>query len=679
MIFNSSVKSLILFLTLLFLSALLSGQEDSLVCNGDLIVLHNARFFKLHPDHAAGTFSRDLFISDTEPFTTYDAIAYRYTDHSIYGVDYSSYPLRRLFRINEYKEFEILDTLYDNSDYNLAAGAITADHRYLVLVRHINSQLGPANPDTLTDGRDQPRFIDIIDLESPTYEMTTVETETTGANAGVRLADIAIHPLTNICYGFDNYTSRLITIDPFTGLIDNSSFPPLTFPNESTIGALMFTPFGELIGHYRWFDGETYIQFDLNTGQISEFLFLDSPPSAITYVDGCSCPYTIKMEQTVSDSIAYECGNLEFTTKIAYWLEGVQNGIVFESQYPAGIIIEEVIHNPYSGNVSGIGTSTLSIEDFDGPKGVDSIVVRVSIPDGFPPGIYTSQPVLSGLNLQAANDGRSQILSDYPITVDTPDPTPFQVLSFDDIQINDSYGICPGETIELRPLLGNTDGLQFEWFDGTTETIKSVDTPGDYPLTISNSCGIILSTLVVTDGSVLFELEDEIEVLDGEEIMLTPQVSSAYPVQSYSWELSGDVLLSCTDCLNPIASSLAETTIITGTVTNELGCTANDKIILKPTRPFFAPNAFSPNRDGVNDVFYLQTSVPTPYKYMHVFDRWGALVFSKDNGTTNQASDGWNGLINNKPATMGTYVWQIELAPYGDSPTLLSGDILLLR
>lgn len=44
----------------------------------------------------------------------------------------------------------------------------------------------------------------------------------------------------------------------------------------------------------------------------------------------------------------------------------------------------------------------------------------------------------------------------------------------------------------------------------------------------------------------------------------------------------------------------------------------------------FIPDVFSPNHDGVNDIFYVQTNTEvTAIKLMRIYDRWGNLVFEK--------------------------------------------------
>ncbi len=89
---------------------------------------------------------------------------------------------------------------------------------------------------------------------------------------------------------------------------------------------------------------------------------------------------------------------------------------------------------------------------------------------------------------------------------------------------------------------------------------------------------------------------------------------------------------------------------------SDLGCldTAKKTITVQPEMTFWAPTAFSPNGDGVNDVFYVYGyGVDTATFHLTIFDRWGESIFETDN-----FFKGWNGIVNgNKPANTGVYVW----------------------
>ena len=72
----------------------------------------------------------------------------------------------------------------------------------------------------------------------------------------------------------------------------------------------------------------------------------------------------------------------------------------------------------------------------------------------------------------------------------------------------------------------------------------------------------------------------------------------------------------------------------------------------------FVPTAFTPDNDGINDIFIPVSSSINPNKYqLIIYDRGGNIVFE-----TTSLTEGWNGSLKNNfnnlcPA--GTYIWRI--------------------
>ncbi len=90
--------------------------------------------------------------------------------------------------------------------------------------------------------------------------------------------------------------------------------------------------------------------------------------------------------------------------------------------------------------------------------------------------------------------------------------------------------------------------------------------------------------------------------------------------------------------------------------------------------PYYIPNAFTPNNDGVNDVFRIYGL----YKYksfsLNVYNRWGELLFN-----TNDSKIGWNGLFMGELVPTGNYLYTIEFENLEGSKTIENGTILLIR
>ncbi|NET39418.1 MAG: gliding motility-associated C-terminal domain-containing protein, partial [Cyanothece sp. SIO1E1] len=95
---------------------------------------------------------------------------------------------------------------------------------------------------------------------------------------------------------------------------------------------------------------------------------------------------------------------------------------------------------------------------------------------------------------------------------------------------------------------------------------------------------------------------------------------------------------------------------------------------------YFAPNAFSPNGDGIND--RLEFFFKSDYEYtgeLNIFDRWGNLVYTAQNVNFNNPID-WDGTYRGKALNSGVLVWVFRYISAKDNKTrMLSGDITLIR
>ena len=85
------------------------------------------------------------------------------------------------------------------------------------------------------------------------------------------------------------------------------------------------------------------------------------------------------------------------------------------------------------------------------------------------------------------------------------------------------------------------------------------------------------------------------------------------------------------------------------------------------------PNAFSPDGDGLNDIFNFESRYIMAVN-MKIYNRWGELVYQ----TTN-VDQGWDGTVNGKQAPMGAYIHHTELTDDMGITFVKSGEIILIR
>jgi len=94
----------------------------------------------------------------------------------------------------------------------------------------------------------------------------------------------------------------------------------------------------------------------------------------------------------------------------------------------------------------------------------------------------------------------------------------------------------------------------------------------------------------------------------------------------------------------------------------------------------FIPNVFSPNQDGINDIFYLQANPEvTAINTMRIFDRWGNVVFEKFNFKPDDPSQGWNGYFEGKLMNPDVFTYWVEYRTKYDMVENAAGDVTLVR
>jgi gliding motility-associated-like protein len=143
----------------------------------------------------------------------------------------------------------------------------------------------------------------------------------------------------------------------------------------------------------------------------------------------------------------------------------------------------------------------------------------------------------------------------------------------------------------------------------------------------------------------------------------------------YTWT-PNDGSLDNPNINNPIATPTVTTTYTVFGM-DKYGCrdTAQITITVDSTMSEHIPTGFTPNGDGLNDVFRFNGGKHQKLVEMRVYNRWGEQVFY-----SNTREVGWDGTYKGVPADMGVYYYQIILARPGyPDNTVLKGEITLIR
>jgi len=289
------------------------------------------------------------------------------------------------------------------------------------------------------------------------------------------------------------------------------------------------------------------------------------------------------------------------------------------------------------------------------------------------------------------------------------------ILGIDPVQSLVQETICPGDTLIINGatvtgdtlmqfLLVGENGcdslviLEVELLESPVRSLTLEACPGSFAIynsvqilpgttqvfyvpDVAGACDSIISVTVTPSSAPILQLPATDTLEAGNAIQLTPFVFGNGPF-FWQWEpASPPGLLSCYDCPDPVASP-SVTTLFSVTVTDVNGCEGMDSIalIVLPCKEPYIPNAFTPNGDGVNERFYLLSSeCLIRVRYLRVFDRWGELVFERNDFPTNVPALGWDGRFRGKELTSNVFVWVAEIEFPDGAVLLKKGDVTLLR
>lgn len=112
-------------------------------------------------------------------------------------------------------------------------------------------------------------------------------------------------------------------------------------------------------------------------------------------------------------------------------------------------------------------------------------------------------------------------------------------------------------------------------------------------------------------------------------------------------------------------------------VTGSNGCVGSDTINIYPKQcltGFYAPSAFTPNNDGLNDIFRPIIGGNITEYYFSIYNRFGQRIFE-----TKIFSEGWNGTLKGIQQNPGSFVWQCNYRLNNQQAVLKKGSIVLLR
>jgi len=312
-------------------------------------------------------------------------------------------------------------------------------------------------------------------------------------------------------------------------------------------------------------------------------------------------------------------------------------------------------------------------------SGCDSVIITtLSVTPMVNENVNASICEKDSIFLQNAWQNQTGIYFDTIISVSTGCDsvviTNLIVTSDPNAAISGDNSFCVGESTQIFAM----GGSGFSWSPSAGLSDASIADPIASPLIVTNY------VVTVTDNNgcfdvasiIVYPLPFGVQIPDTFECILQSiQLQApAVPGATYSW-LPTEGLSSST-IPDPIASP-TENTVYTVTVIDSNGCEgiASTLVIVCPieVKPIYIPNAFSPNGNGENDIFYVYGTTIKSLR-MQIFNRWGEKVFE----STDQRI-GWDGIYHGKPLNPSVFIYKIDIILDDETKMLRTGSVTLFK
>lgn len=220
----------------------------------------------------------------------------------------------------------------------------------------------------------------------------------------------------------------------------------------------------------------------------------------------------------------------------------------------------------------------------------------------------------------------------------------------------------------------------------TSQSFFSSLTPGVYNLLIRDATGCESELLLNVSQPNALQVElitnlegNETIIQLGDSIWLQALIN--IPAEQLDTVIWRPEQADCENCLSVRVSPTVATTYGI-TIVDENGCQTEDILTLyvRKQRDIYIPNGFSPNNDGLNDVFMIfgGQEVQTINSFL-VFSRWGESLFQAYNFQANDPTYGWDGNFRSRPLNAGVYVYFAEVTFIDGVTEIFKGDVTLMR
>ena len=246
------------------------------------------------------------------------------------------------------------------------------------------------------------------------------------------------------------------------------------------------------------------------------------------------------------------------------------------------------------------------------------------------------------------------------------------------------FDTCDGD-ITLT-VAGTSANYQISWSDSSFGNVDHITElcEGNYSVTVTdtNGCTSSSSNIIIVNpekidvkimASNVLPYINEIVNLSLETNVPSSLIDSIFWVNDQ---------LSCHNCAAPTIQVIKDENVNV-VIMDKNGCVASDDIVLRVKRLNVVdfPNIIATNSNSGNDKFFpigKKDNIKS-VKSLSIYDRWGNLVFYKENMDVNAPDQGWNASYNAQPVEQGVYVYVAYVDFIDGTSEVFMGDVTVIR
>lgn len=401
----------------------------------------------------------------------------------------------------------------------------------------------------------------------------------------------------------------------------------------------------------------------------------------VTFTGANGCDSIVNLNLTVSDILTTELnlvictgssvtvGNQTYTQSGNY-TDTIRSTQGCDSVINLNLTVADTLYESISANICQGETYTIANQQFNESG---DYIIYLTASAGCDSAVLLSlnvlEPVFTSIN-QTICEGDSVVMGGQT----------FKESGTYSILLESSAGCDSTVNLNLTVLEPKTTRIQQSICSGQSITIGNqvFTQEGDYSIQLTSSLGcdsIVLLSLIVNALPDIDAVSDKTSVLPGEQVQLDVIASIPY---SYNWTPADAV--SNPTIANPTAVINTPTWFYVTATDLQTQCRNRDSVfvgieqIACSKENIFIPNAFTPNGDGVNDIFIPRTSIEFISYHLIIYNRWGNKVFE-----SRDSSKGWDGSYKNQPAQVDAYGYYFVGECVQGEKITLKGNITLLQ